>query len=206
MAPPNSSQMAPYTAKSATDTATNIHSSPENGLLQQPVRANPAVSESREIPLGEFSDLCCWLGWGPAWMTRAYSEYLRIRVVRDVEAGCSRRSVAFKYAVSISFMIKLVQRLAVGGHDGAARDRWPQGPCAGGVYRAGGPVAGEQARHHAGRIAAWLDWRRGVDRTLIDRPLSQGARADVQKRRRTPPSRSVPTSPPVPPGASSSLI
>src|SRR3546814_17034076 len=43
-------------------------------------------------------------------MTRAYSEDLRIRVVRDVAAGASRRSVAFKYAVSISFVIKLVQR------------------------------------------------------------------------------------------------
>ena len=43
-------------------------------------------------------------------MTRAYSEDLRIRVVRDVEAGSSRRSAAFKYAVSISFVIKLVQR------------------------------------------------------------------------------------------------
>src|SRR3546814_1144606 len=51
-----------------------------------------------------------WLGWRLAWMTRAYSEDLRIRVVRDVAAGASRRSVAFKYAVSISFVIKLVQR------------------------------------------------------------------------------------------------
>src|SRR3546814_16977057 len=51
-----------------------------------------------------------WLGWRLAWMTRAYSEDLRFRVVRDVAAGASRRSVAFKYAVSISFVIKLVQR------------------------------------------------------------------------------------------------
>lgn len=40
---------------------------------------------------------------------------LRLRVVRDVEAGSSRRSVAFKYAVSISFVIKLVQRWRAAG-------------------------------------------------------------------------------------------
>ena len=48
-------------------------------------------------------------------MTRAYSEDLRVRVVRDVEAGCSRRSVAFKYAVTISLVIKLVQRWRAAG-------------------------------------------------------------------------------------------
>ena len=36
MAPPNSSQMAPSTAKSATAMATNTPSSPRNGLFQQP--------------------------------------------------------------------------------------------------------------------------------------------------------------------------
>ena len=48
-------------------------------------------------------------------MTRAYSEDLRLRVVRDVEAGASRRSVAMKYAVSVSFVIKLVQRWRAAG-------------------------------------------------------------------------------------------
>ena len=43
-------------------------------------------------------------------MTRAYCDDLRIRVVRAVEAGGSRRSLAFKYAVSISFVVKLMQR------------------------------------------------------------------------------------------------
>ena len=37
--PPNSSQTAPSTAKSATTTATNIPSSLENGLLQQPAKS-----------------------------------------------------------------------------------------------------------------------------------------------------------------------
>jgi len=48
-------------------------------------------------------------------MTRAYSEDLRVRVVRAVEAGASRRSVAQTYAVSISFVIKLVQRWRAAG-------------------------------------------------------------------------------------------
>lgn len=43
-------------------------------------------------------------------MARAYSTDLRERVVRDVEDGASRRSVARKYRVSVSFVIKLVQR------------------------------------------------------------------------------------------------
>jgi putative transposase len=43
-------------------------------------------------------------------MARAYSTDLRERVVRDVEDGASRRSVAKKYRVSVSFVIKLVQR------------------------------------------------------------------------------------------------
>jgi len=43
-------------------------------------------------------------------MPVSYSEDLRERVVRAVEAGSSRRSTAEKFAVSVSFVIKLVQR------------------------------------------------------------------------------------------------
>lgn len=43
-------------------------------------------------------------------MARPYSGDLRERVVRDVEDGASRRAVAKKYRVSVSFVIKLVQR------------------------------------------------------------------------------------------------
>ncbi len=42
-------------------------------------------------------------------MARPYSTDLRERVVRDVADGASRRSVAKKYRVSVSFVIKLVQ-------------------------------------------------------------------------------------------------
>jgi transposase len=43
-------------------------------------------------------------------MARPYSVDLRERVVRAVESGASRRAAAAKFEVSISFVVKLVQR------------------------------------------------------------------------------------------------
>ena len=43
-------------------------------------------------------------------MARAYSVDLRERVVRAVENGASRRATAAKFEVSISFVVKLLQR------------------------------------------------------------------------------------------------
>lgn len=43
-------------------------------------------------------------------MTRPYSRDLRQRVVDAVEAGASRRATAGRFEVSVSFVIKLVQR------------------------------------------------------------------------------------------------
>jgi len=43
-------------------------------------------------------------------MPRAYSNDLRVRIVRAVEAGASRRSTAAKFEVSVSFVIRLVQQ------------------------------------------------------------------------------------------------
>ena len=43
-------------------------------------------------------------------MTRPYSVDLRERVVRTVEAGVSRRATARRFEVSVSFVIKLMQR------------------------------------------------------------------------------------------------
>jgi transposase len=43
-------------------------------------------------------------------MTRPYSVDLRARVVRAVAAGLSRRAAARRFEVSVSFVIKLVQR------------------------------------------------------------------------------------------------
>lgn len=43
-------------------------------------------------------------------MASPYSEDLRARVIRAVEAGLSRRGAAVKFEVSVSFVIKLVRR------------------------------------------------------------------------------------------------
>ena len=43
-------------------------------------------------------------------MTRPYSEDLRERVVRVVESGTSRNAAAKRFDVSISFVVKLMQR------------------------------------------------------------------------------------------------
>ncbi len=43
-------------------------------------------------------------------MTRPYSVDLRQRVVRSVEAGASRRATATRFEVSVSFVVKLMQR------------------------------------------------------------------------------------------------
>lgn len=43
-------------------------------------------------------------------MTRPYSEDLRERIVRAVEAGSSRNGAAKQFEVSISFVVKLLQR------------------------------------------------------------------------------------------------
>ena len=43
-------------------------------------------------------------------MTRPYSLDLRDRAVRTVEAGLSRRATAARFAVRVSFVIKLVER------------------------------------------------------------------------------------------------
>ena len=43
-------------------------------------------------------------------MTRPYSVVLRERVVRAVETGLSRQAAARRFEVSVSFVIKLMQR------------------------------------------------------------------------------------------------
>ncbi len=43
-------------------------------------------------------------------MTRPYSEDLRERIVRVVESGTSRNAAAKRFDVSISFVVKLMQR------------------------------------------------------------------------------------------------
>jgi transposase len=52
--------------------------------------------------------------------TRPYSVDLRERVVRAVEAGLSRRATAWRFEVSVSFVIKLLQRWRRDGTLGVA--------------------------------------------------------------------------------------
>ena len=48
-------------------------------------------------------------------MAKPYSDDLRERVVRAVEGGSSRREAAGQFAVSVSFVVKLMQRVQVTG-------------------------------------------------------------------------------------------
>ena len=57
-------------------------------------------------------------------MTRPYSEDLRERVVRVVESGTSRNAAAKQFDVSISFVVKLMQRWKQRGHDQSRQIRW----------------------------------------------------------------------------------
>lgn len=127
-------------------------------------------------------------------MTRPYSEDLRIRVVRDVEAGASRRSVASKYAVSTSFAIKLVQRWRAAGTVA------PRGTGGGSVHKLAEHAALVD-RLLAEKKDMTLEEMRAalaaegvqVGRSSIDRYLK--ARGITRKkRRRMPLSRSGPTS------------
>lgn len=140
-------------------------------------------------------------------MTRAYSEDLRIRVVRDVEAGCSRRSVAFKYAVSVSFVIKLMQRWRTAGTVA------PHGTGGRKVHALAAHAELVDRLLASKRDITLDELRRGllgegvaIGRSSIDRYLkAQGLTR--KKRQRTPPSRSAPTLPPrVPLGAKSSPL
>jgi transposase len=138
-------------------------------------------------------------------MTRAYSEDLRVRVVRDVEAGGSRRSVALKYAVSISFVVKLVQRWRAAGTIA------PRGTGGRRVHALAGhaelvnrlleekkDITLEELRERLAAAGVRVG-RSSIDRYLKARGITR------KKRQRTPPSGSGPTSRrPEPPGAKAS--
>jgi transposase len=128
-------------------------------------------------------------------MTRPYSVDLRERVVRSVEGGASRRATAAKFEVSVSFVIKLMQRWRRRGS--VAPDRY------GGWKRS--PLEA-----HAARIVAMLveapdltiEELRGcltasgirTSRSALGRFL-QGQDLTRKKRPSTPPSRNGRTSP-----------
>jgi transposase len=135
-------------------------------------------------------------------MTRPYSVDLRERVVRAVEAGLSRRAAARRFEVSVSFVIKLVQRWQQRGTVEPERyGGWKRSTLAA----------------HAERVHALL--RREPDLTIAELRSRLAAEAihvspaaisrfltaaglTRKKRPSTPPSRSGRTSPrPGPPGA-----
>jgi transposase len=135
-------------------------------------------------------------------MPKAYSDDLRVRVVRAVDAGASRRSVAAKFEVSVSFVIRLVAQwrasgsAKVRGTGGRPRHRLePHGELVDRLLAARRDTTLEELRVALAGEGVSVS-RSGVDRYLKARGLTR------KKRQRTPPSRSVPTlPPPASPGA-----
>ena len=124
-------------------------------------------------------------------MAAALSQDLRKRLVGEVEQGRSARQAAARFAVSASAAIKLVRRVRetgstepgkIGGHRQATAGR-PRGRAA----RTGGHAEGHYPGRDQGcadrtRDPAWL-----ADDNLVD---AASSRADTQKKRCTPPSKS----------------
>ena len=138
-------------------------------------------------------------------MPKAYSEDLRVRIVRAVDAGASRRSTAAKFEVSVSFVIRLVQQwratgsARIRGTGGRPRHRLePHAELVDRLLAAKRDITLEELRSALVGAGVTVS-RSGVDRYLKARGLTR------KKRQRTLPSRSVPMSPRLAsPGASSS--
>src|ERR671911_1397281 len=129
-------------------------------------------------------------------MARPYSVDLRARVVRAVEGGASRRATAAKFEVSVSFVIKLLQRWRRRGT--VQPDRiggWKRSTLAAHAERARALVAAEPDLTIAELCSRLADdgiavSRSGVGRFLIAAGLTR------KKRPSTPPSRTARMSPP----------
>jgi transposase len=136
-------------------------------------------------------------------MTRPYSVDLRERVVRAVGAGTSCRSAAAKFEVSVSFVIKLMQRWRQRGL--VAPDRyggWKRSPLEAHAERVRVLLAAEpdltieelRIRLAGGGVQTS---RSALGRFLLGHGLTR------KKRPSTPPNRNDQTSPwRAPPGAS----
>lgn len=135
-------------------------------------------------------------------MPRAYSQDLRDRIVRAVDAGASRRATAAKFEVSVSFVIRLVQHwratgsARVRGVGGRPRHRLEaHGELVDRLLAAKRDTTLEELRRALDREGVTVS-RSAVDRYLTVRGLTR------KKRQATPPSRSVRTlPPPATPGA-----
>lgn len=135
-------------------------------------------------------------------MPKAYSDDLRARVVRAVDAGASRRSTAAKFEVSVSFVIRLVQQwratgsTRVRGTGGQPRHRLePHGELVDRLLAARRDITLEELRQLLAGEGVTVS-RAGVDRYLKARGLTR------KKRQAMPPSRSAPMSPLASPRAS----
>jgi transposase len=128
-------------------------------------------------------------------MTRPYSVDLRERVVRSVQAGASCRATAAKFEVSISFVVKLMQRWRRQGT--VMPDRyggWKRSPLTAHAERVVALVA-----EHPDLTIEELRRRLAAEGVQTSRSaLGRWLRANGltrKKRASTPPSRIAPTSP-----------
>jgi transposase len=128
-------------------------------------------------------------------MARPYSEDLRERMVADVAAGASCRATAGKFAVSISCVIKLVQRwrrtgtLAPGQMGG-----WKEHSLAAHEALVRRLVAAQPDRTLDELREALAREGVAVGRSAVWRFLRR-CELTLKKRRSTPPSRAAPMSP-----------
>jgi transposase len=129
-------------------------------------------------------------------MTRPYSVDLRIRMVRAVEAGASRRATATKFDVSPSCVIKLMQRWQQHGTlEPAAAGGGRRAKLADHAERVHELLAATPDLTLAELLSALAAAGIATSRSAIGRFLK--ARGLTRKKRpRTPPSRSGRTSPP----------
>jgi len=125
-------------------------------------------------------------------MPKAYSDDLRVRIVRAVDAGASRRSTAAKFEVSVSFVIRLIQQWRTTGsarvRGTGGRPRYRLEPHAERVDRllaAKRDMTLEELRLALAAEGIVVS-RSGVDRYLKARGLTR------KKRQAMPPSRSAP--------------
>jgi transposase len=139
-------------------------------------------------------------------MPRAYSDDLRVRIVRAVDAGASRRSTAAKFEVSVSFVIRLVRQwrmtgsTKVRGTGGRRRHRLePHGELVDRLLAARRDITLEELRRALADEGVAVSCS-GVDRYLKARGLTR------KKRQAMPPSRSVPTLPSQGPAGASANI
>lgn len=123
-------------------------------------------------------------------MPSAYSQDLRDRIVRAVDAGASRRATAAKFAVSVSFVIRLVHRwrttgsAKVRGTGGRPRHRLePHGELVDRLLAAKRDTTLEELRQALGREGVVVS-RSAVDRYLTARGLTRKKRPAMRASRR----------------------